>query len=170
MRLWYTPFPMAKEKRKMWGHQGRFCLLHFYCMHATCHFSLVCSPQPNGLLPTRLLCPWDFPGKNTRVGCHFLLQGTFLIQGSNLCLLSLVHWQAGSLALAPPGKSLLFQLVVMYLPSAHQEMLWARYWLTIYEVSADCVAWSQVERTTVYPQSEASPFSIVRSRDSLPAR
>ena len=25
--------------------------------------------------PTRLLCPWDFPGKNTGVGCHFLLQG-----------------------------------------------------------------------------------------------
>ena len=24
--------------------------------------------------PTRLLCPWDFPGKNTGVGCHFLLQ------------------------------------------------------------------------------------------------
>ena len=26
------------------------------------------------LYPTRLLCPWDFPGKNTGVGCHFLLQ------------------------------------------------------------------------------------------------
>ena len=32
-------------------------------------------PQgPHGLQPTRLLCPWDFPGKNTGVGCHFLLQ------------------------------------------------------------------------------------------------
>ena len=28
-----------------------------------------------GLYPTRLLCPWTFPGKNTRVTCHFLLQG-----------------------------------------------------------------------------------------------
>ena len=27
--------------------------------------------------PTRLLCPWDFPGRNTGVGCHFLLQGIF---------------------------------------------------------------------------------------------
>ena len=35
----------------------------------------------------RLLCPWDFPGKNTGVGCHSLLQGIFLAQGSNLCLL-----------------------------------------------------------------------------------
>ena len=31
--------------------------------------------------------PWDFPGKNTRVGCHFLLQEIFLTQGSNLRLL-----------------------------------------------------------------------------------
>ena len=33
--------------------------------------------------PTRLLCPWDSPGKNTGVGCHFLLQGIFPTQGSN---------------------------------------------------------------------------------------
>ena len=32
---------------------------------------------------TRLLCPWDSPGKNTTVGCHFLLQGIFLTQMSN---------------------------------------------------------------------------------------
>ena len=43
-----------------------------------------------GLQSTRLLCPWDFAGKNTGVGCHFLLQGIFPTQGSNPCLL---HWQ-----------------------------------------------------------------------------
>ena len=32
------------------------------------------SVRPHGLHPTRLLHPWDSPGKNTRVGCHFLLQ------------------------------------------------------------------------------------------------
>ena len=32
---------------------------------------------PHGLWPTRLLCPWDSPGKNTRVGCHAHLQGIF---------------------------------------------------------------------------------------------
>ena len=31
---------------------------------------------------TRLLCPWDSPGKNTGVGCHALPQGIFLTQGS----------------------------------------------------------------------------------------
>ena len=35
---------------------------------------------PCGLLPTRLLCPWNFPGENTGVGCHFLLQGIFPIR------------------------------------------------------------------------------------------
>ena len=43
--------------------------------------------QPHGLLPTRLLCPWNFPGKDIGVGCHFLYQGIFLSQGSTLGLL-----------------------------------------------------------------------------------
>ena len=41
------------------------------------------SLQPYGLLPARLLHPWEFPGKNNGVGCHFLLQGTFPTQGLN---------------------------------------------------------------------------------------
>ena len=32
------------------------------------------SVQPHRWQPNRLLCPWDSPGKNTGVGCHFLLQ------------------------------------------------------------------------------------------------
>ena len=39
---------------------------------------------PHGLQPSKLFCPWDFPGKNTGVGCHFLLQGIFPTHGSNL--------------------------------------------------------------------------------------
>ena len=42
--------------------------------------------RSHGLWPTRLLCPWDFLGKNTGAGCHFLLQRFFLTQGSNRCL------------------------------------------------------------------------------------
>ena len=38
---------------------------------------------PHGLYPTRLLCPWDFPGNSPGMGCHFLLQGIFPTQGSN---------------------------------------------------------------------------------------
>ena len=40
-----------------------------------------------GLQPARFLCPWDSLGKNTRVGCYFLLQGIFSTQGSNPHLL-----------------------------------------------------------------------------------
>ena len=45
--------------------------------------------------------PWDFPGQNTGVGCHFLLQGIFLAWGLNLHFL---HWQAGSLPLSHQGS------------------------------------------------------------------
>ena len=46
------------------------------------------SLRPLGLQPARLLHPWDSPGKNTGVGCHALLQGVFLTQGSNQSLLT----------------------------------------------------------------------------------
>ena len=39
---------------------------------------MVHSLWPHGLQPTRLLCPWDFPGKSTGVGCHCLLQQSML--------------------------------------------------------------------------------------------
>ena len=42
---------------------------------------------PDGPLPSRLLCPWGFLNKNTEVGCHALLQGIVLTQGSKLHLL-----------------------------------------------------------------------------------
>ena len=35
---------------------------------------------------------WNSPGNSTEVGSHALLQGIFLTQGSNLCLLCLLHW------------------------------------------------------------------------------
>ena len=60
--------------------------------------------QPYGLQPTRILCPWSFPGKNTEAGCHFLLQGIFPTQGLNPHLLYLLHWQADSLTAALPGQ------------------------------------------------------------------
>ena len=47
-------------------------------------------PRPIFVTP-RLFCPWDFPDKNSGVGCHSLLQGIFLTQGLHPLLL---HWQA----------------------------------------------------------------------------
>ena len=59
---------------------------------------LSCSVMSNsswlhGLKPTRILCSWDSPGKDTRVGCHALLQGIFLTQVLNH--VSYISWTAG---------------------------------------------------------------------------
>ena len=48
---------------------------------------------------------WDFPCKNTGVGCHALLQEIFLTPGLNPSLLYLLHWQVGSFPLAPPDQA-----------------------------------------------------------------
>ena len=52
---------------------------------------------PHRLQPSRCLYPWDYPVRNTGAGCHSLLQGTYLTQGSNSHLL---HWQTVSLLLS----------------------------------------------------------------------
>ena len=49
------------------------------------------SSWPHTQKPARLLCPWDFPGKNFGVGCHLLFQEIFPTQESNSCLLHLLH-------------------------------------------------------------------------------
>ena len=49
------------------------CAIRCVLSHSVVSDSL----RPFGLQPARLLCPWDSPGKNTGVGCHFLLQGIF---------------------------------------------------------------------------------------------
>ena len=59
------------------------------------------SLPPHGLFPTRLLCPWNSPGRNTGMGIHSFLQGIFLTQGSIPCSL---HWQADSLLSEAPGN------------------------------------------------------------------
>ena len=69
-----------------------------------CSQSCPTSLQPRELWPSRLLCPWNFPGKNTGVGCLFLLQAIFPTQGSNPRLLWLLNSEMGSLPLSQPGS------------------------------------------------------------------
>ena len=67
---------------------------HFiFCLFFNQHLGICCSVAkscptlwPHVLQPPRLLCPWDFLGKNSGVGCHFLLQGIFPTLGSNPAL------------------------------------------------------------------------------------
>ena len=89
--------------------------------------SVVSDPQrPHGLQPSRLLCPWDFLGKSTGVGCHrqntgvgshFLFQGIFSTQGSNPHLLHcrqiLYRWATREASL----------------PVTTVKIWWATYWI-----------------------------------------
>ena len=70
------------------------------------------SLQLHGLQPTRLLCPRNSPGKNTGVGCHFFLQGIFLMQEQNLGLLncrqilySLIHQASPTISIENSKES-----------------------------------------------------------------
>ena len=75
----------------------------------------VCVCECCSVVSDSVVTPWTvphqdplsvgFPGKNTGLGCHFLLQGIFLTQGLNPNLLCLLCWQADSLPTAPTGKS-----------------------------------------------------------------
>ena len=74
---------------------------------AQCHCSAVCA-QSDPLfavpwtVPTRLLSLWNFPGKNTEVGCHALLQGIFPVWELNLFAFPAL---AGKFfTTEPPGK------------------------------------------------------------------
>ena len=88
---------LCKENLKIY-----VCVCVFVCV-LSCSI-MFGSLWPHGLQFARLLCPWNFPGKNIGVGCLFPLHGIFRTQGSNLCLLCVLHWQADSLPLSPPGK------------------------------------------------------------------
>ena len=59
---------------------------------------ILCDPMDYSLSGS---CPWDFPGKNTGVGCHFHLHRIFLTQGMNSRLL---HWAGRFFTTEPPGK------------------------------------------------------------------
>ena len=75
------------------------------CMYRnTFVLSVSDSLRPHGQKPARFLFSWDFPGKKAGGGCHFLLQGIFPTQEQNQHLLHLLHCQAGSSPLAPPGQ------------------------------------------------------------------
>ena len=80
-------------------------LLFVYSQLRVCACSVVSdSLRLCGLWSARILCPWDSPGKNTGVSCHFLLQGIFPNQGWNPRLLCLLRRKACSSPLVPPGK------------------------------------------------------------------
>ena len=80
-----------------------------------CMLSLQLCPTPHDPMdhsPPDCSVYGILPGKNARVGFYVLLQGIFLSQGSNPWLSQLLHWQADSLPLAPPGKRIVNHYIV----------------------------------------------------------
>ena len=82
------------------GERYRYNLVSYRRVHV--YLVVSNSLWPHGLWPTRLFWPWNFPGKNTELSCHFLLQGIFLTQGLNLSILCLLHCRF--FTTEPPGK------------------------------------------------------------------
>ena len=89
----HVPITQCQQWSRSASSQISSQFSNFHKCHAKCMLSQLSRVWLFGTLkPTRLLCPWDSPEKNTGVGCHVLLQGIFPTQGSNLCLLQLLHW------------------------------------------------------------------------------
>ena len=74
----------------------------------------------HGLQPSRLLCPWDCPGKNTGVGCRFFLQEIFVTKGLNQCLLHCrrIVYHCTSRDYKKPVSKV---LVSLYIPTSSME-------------------------------------------------
>ena len=90
----------------MWkGWTWRFEVILMLLLFACSVMSMSDVLWPNGLRPTRPLCPWDFPGENAGVGCHFLLKGISLVQKLNP---SLLHWQADSFPVSHQGNPYMY--------------------------------------------------------------
>ena len=89
-----------------------------YCASMLSLFSHVWPFATLWNVPAKLLCPQDFPGKNTRVGCHFLLHGLFPTQEGSTWISCI----AGRFfTTKPPGKPLL--LPFSYFPLTQTSQL-----------------------------------------------
>ena len=70
-----APLSMGFSRQEDWSGVPLQLSNLLHCYPCVCTCSFVSDPQwPHGLQPSRLLCPWNFPGKSTRVGCHCLLR------------------------------------------------------------------------------------------------
>ena len=90
----------------LWSKDLLICVGVYDAAAAAAAESLLVSDcvRPHRQQPTRLLCPWDSPGKNTGVGCHFLLQCVKVKSLSHARLLA-TPWTAAYQALPSMGFS-----------------------------------------------------------------
>ena len=99
------------------------------------------SSRPHGLQPTRLLHPWDSPGKNTGVDCHFLLQGIFPTQGLNPGLLHcrwiLYHWAISEALMNTIIIGILFNFFLLLILYYYYE--WKFFFVLLFTCNPLCI-------------------------------
>ena len=95
---WYMVCWMGSWSRKRTVAKPKEIWIKYVCMHSQSLSAVWFFATPR-TIPHHGFCPWNFPDKNTRVDCHFVLQGIFPTQESSPFLFGLLHWQADSLPL-----------------------------------------------------------------------
>ena len=91
-------------------------------------------------MPVRLLCPWDSPGRNTGMGCHFLLQGIFMTQGLNLGLLH-CRWILYSLSHQGIPRYIYTYFIYIYIYTHKSTYLYLIKYTHIWILNSKC-AWN----------------------------
>ena len=115
---------------------------------------------PHRLWPTRLLCPWGFPGKNTGVGCHFLLQHTeagyipFCKSSERFLVIISSFLQHTDISVA---------LAVSEFAPTHINARWGLHW------SADCKLFFPLKTTVVDEATEPVSWLYHSSPISIPS-
>ena len=126
----WNPNRLSQDFSKLlWWMKGKKRVIRFHIVvESLSQVWLFCYPKTEE--PARLLCLWDFPGKNTGVGCNFLLPGIFLTLQLNS---SLLHWQENSFLPSHQGsprfcamlkkKKMLQILAMMRIPFTSQKTI-----------------------------------------------
>ena len=117
-RIWRTEEPSrlqsirSQRTRHEWSDLAHTHLVFYsHTMCVPSRLAMSNSLWPIGLQPARLLCPCNFLGKNTGMGCHFLLQEIFPTQGLELASPVFTALQADSLPTEPSGKPYTHRLI-----------------------------------------------------------
>ena len=121
LRMERTLFP----KKKAWkgvaqGPEAYLTLIAVcYCWVTKSCLTL----RPQGLQPSRLLCPWDFPGKNAGVGCHFLLYGIFPLRDQILvtCIGRRIFYYGATREARCNG---IISITIIYMSKPDNSILW----------------------------------------------
>ena len=134
--------------------QAFVCVCVCVCVHV-CVSSSVVSNSATPWTIAKLLCSWDFPDKNSGVGCHFLLQGIFLTQGSNPSLLhcrkviffTATNFFLSCLKVMSTTRNVVWSTLPIHM--SHLEKIWFCSKVPVHIASSDFPEPSELKRKTL---------------------